>query len=261
MKICFNRDILTIRLKDKELPSYLIEEVITAHKSNVLLFENSVILLFNASLTSIREGFLGEIGKRYANAYNYDTLFFTNSLKKIKSKTIKLDIIRTDSSDISVEVSDAGKYLVNISIDAVGWIAEYLYELLRPHGIRMSPKVLTLDIRHGKAMRNLQKILGKKMIFGYKLTCKYHDSFFDTVSEFYMMHDFGDQLAAKTILEAYAALNCHIGSSKETVRRKYRQLARTYHPDRVYAMRHENNYTVRFQHLQNAYAVLKSELF
>jgi len=261
LRIYFNRDILTITFDDKELPSNLLEDIILAHKSQILMLENSIILLSSTSLVSVRESFLLEVGKIYTAKYSYNSQFFINTLRKLKSKTIKLNIIRTCKTEMSVAISHAKNHRINISLNTVKWFIEYLYELLRPYAVRISSKSLSLDIRHDKAVKNLQKIVSKKMIFGYSLKCKYHDSFFDTLSEFYMTHNFSNQYTAKTILESYTLLNCRIGAPKEVLKHKYRQLAKAYHPDRVFGMQSEHDYTVRFQHLQNAYTALKSQIF
>jgi len=251
---------LTIESDDKELSSDLLEDIILAHKSQILMLENSIILLPSVSLASIRESFLLEVGKIYTTKYSYNSQFFINTLKKLKSKTIKLNIVRTCKKEMSVAISHTKSHRINISLNTVKWFAQYLYELLKPYAVRISSKSLSLDIRHDKTVKNLQKILSKKMIFGYSFKCKYHDGFFDTLSEFYLTHNFSNQYTAKTILEAYTLLNCHIGASKEVLKHKYRQLAKAYHPDRVFGMQSEHDYTVRFQHLQNAYTTLRSQL-
>ncbi len=251
---------LTITFDDKELPSHLLEDIILAHKSQMLMLENSIILFSSVSLASARESFLLEVGKIYTTKYGYNSQFFITTLRKLKSKTIKLDIIRTCKSEMSVVISHAKNHHINISLNTVKWFARYLYELLGPYAVKMSSKSLLLDIRHDKAVKNLQKIVSKKMIFGYSFKCKYHDSFFDTLSEFYMTHNFSNQYTAKTIVESYTLLNCRIGAPKDVLKHKYRQLAKAYHPDRVFGMQSEHDYTVRFQHLQNAYTALKSQL-
>jgi len=115
---------LTIESDDKELSSDLLEDIILAHKSQILMLENSIILLPSVSLASIRESFLLEVGKIYTTKYSYNSQFFINTLKKLKSKTIKLNIVRTCKKEMSVAIS-------HTKLNTVKWFAQYLYELLR----------------------------------------------------------------------------------------------------------------------------------
>ena len=75
-----------------------------------------------------------------------------------------------------------------------------------------------------------------------------------------------DQLKSKYAASSeqfYHVLGCHRGDTDEEIKRKYRQLVQTYHPDKIAAKGLPDEFTQlaqdKFREIQNAYETIKKE--
>ena len=138
------------------------------------------------------------------------------------------------------------------------WIINALRSKLSPNVIFFDDSSLVLDVKKETTLKKFESILNKKEIMQYKIEYKYDDSFFRGVcSSFYENYFISKENREKIdiVCGYYEILDCPIGCDVDTIKRKYRQLAKTYHPDRLHNKDSKTikEYTVKFQVIQDAY--------
>jgi molecular chaperone DnaJ len=129
-------------------------------------------------------------------------------------------------------------------------------------------KVAKIPIKSKEEYSLLRKLLSKKVKFSDFLQVKFayneeelirlhSDTKSSKQSRFYNPH------SENTELTYLRELNCHIGDSFDTVRQRYLELIKIYHPDRVYGKDEEivRRYTEKFRRVQNAFEALKKMRF
>lgn len=129
-------------------------------------------------------------------------------------------------------------------------------------------KVAKIPIKNKEEYSLLRKLLSKKIKFNDFM----HVRFAYNEEELIRLHSNTKSTGRKTFYDSCSPdmemvylreLNCYIDDSFDTVRQKYLELIKIYHPDRVYGKDEETvrRYTEKFRRVQNAFEGLKKTRF
>ena len=246
------------------LRSGFVQEFINSHFGSKLILPRSVIFFHNDALAAIKRRFLKKLGQVYADRYNFSHNFFINSLLKLHTETIRLDLDSTcERQIVDVDLFARDKSLIEIRLHSKDrWITEYFRFMFEPYVISKQGASLLVDIEGQKAKRRLQKMINKKNLFDCGIIYNYDDDFVKNLFEGSSLAKVDDVSSEdiQRVIEYYSILDCPVGVSQEVLKQNYKKLAKAYHPDRVaYSQTARvTRYTHKFQMLQEAYSTLKS---
>jgi DnaJ-domain-containing protein 1 len=116
---------------------------------------------------------------------------------------------------------------------------------------------MSLDTQQSRA--RLEKTLNRREVLHFTINYQYDDMFMSRLYGNYRGWGQSNDAIDKMI-RYHAIFEIPMGSSPEDLKKRYRTLAKRYHPDRVQNKSPKiiNKYTEKFQLLQEAYGALKA---
>ena len=266
MKIVIQRNSILIHTDFKLLHSFWIKRFLKAHASEMLFLPKSILVFATDKFQREREQFLRTLCRKYATFNDFDADFFLKTLLKLGDYSIKFIITdRIQSENFEAKVTAFDTSTVSIKLDNPNiWLMHYFHSRIGQY-IRVSTaKYILFHLPDMRAKSRLERVFSKKHILHFRV--KYN---FDVYFLQRLYGEFSGFNANENILEHktedvnskyYTILECAIGASKDEVKRSYKKLAKMYHPDLVTHSQPElvNDYTQKFQLLQEAYSILRS---
>lgn len=162
---------------------------------------------------------------------------------------------------IGVSLRVIKTYQVAISLDKPNRLARrYLLALFKDYLLSYNTKELFLDASSESFWKVLMGLISAKIIHNIVLNFDY-ESF--KVCAGFESGDFEYLTKDEAILhQSLKTLSCGLNDDWQTIKNRYIDLARTYHPDRVYGQDDSivESYAEKFRDIQAAYEVLKGRL-
>jgi DnaJ-domain-containing protein 1 len=135
----------------------------------------------------------------------------------------------------------------------------YLKQQLSNLVTSCSEEDIFIDVSTAAAKSRLEKTLNRREVLHFAINYQYDDEFMSRLYGNYKGWGFGNDTIDKMI-RYHAIFEIPMGSSPEDLKKRYRTLAKRYHPDRVQSKNPKiiNKYTEKFQLLQEAYGALRA---
>ena len=263
MDVVLQSNLILIRTNFRILNQQWMREFLTLHSQNMLILPRAVLIFKNQMFQKNREQFLETLSFFYAQMNDFEEEFFKKSLLKLSNIPIKIELVsEQEIQRVSVELYARDKFTVDISLFYPNaWIMSYLRNQFESYILEMTDSSIVLDVSHEKARARLERAINKRQLLHYEIQYRYHANFIERLYGSIEIFDDGEHEDEKIdrIIGFYSVLRCPVGASKDLLKQNYRQLARVYHPDRIYYERPNmvNFYTQKFQMIQEAYSVLK----
>ncbi len=263
MNVVLRNNLILIRTNFRTLNQTWMREFLTLHSSNMLFLPRSVLIFKNQSLADSRVRFLDTVGTFHAQMNDFCEMFFKKSLLKVSNIPIKIELTSAQEVQrVSVELYARDAFTVDISLFYPNsWIMSYLKNQFRGFILESTDSSLVVDVSDEKARRRLEAAINKRSLMHYEIQYRYDAHFIERLYGSIEVFDDGEHEDEKIerLIGFYTVLRCPVGAPKELLKQNYRQLARVYHPDRIYHIKPNmvSHYTQRFQLIQEAYSVLK----
>jgi DnaJ-domain-containing protein 1 len=235
------------------------EEFFDHHIQNTLFLDNGVLVLNNENSAEQKEDFLESLSDRYTKANELTGSFYRRSLKRCKTAAVRIEVPYQKSEKVDVDLYAYGPDRVKFSFGTQNrWVMRYLKQQLSPLLVNATTTDLYIDVTTPAAKARLEKTLNRREVLHFQINYRYDDNFMSRLYGNYRGWGFGSDAIDKMI-RYHAIFELPVGTSTEDLKKRYRMLARRYHPDRVQRQSPEiiNKYTQKFQLLQEAYDALR----
>lgn len=263
MKVVLRNNLILIRTNFRMLNQTWMREFLTLHASNMLFLPRGVLIFKNQSLVDSRIKFLDTVGSFHAQMNDFCENFFKKSLLRVSNIPIKIELTSAQEVQrVSVELYARDRDTIDISLFYPNsWIMSYLKNQFRGFIKESTESSLVVDVRDERARRRLEATINKRSLMHYEIQYRYDAHFIERLYGSIALFDDGEYEDEKIerLIGFYTVLRCPVGAPQAVLKQNYRQLARVYHPDRIYHVSPNmvGHYTQRFQLIQEAYSVLK----
>lgn len=264
MEVVLQNNLILVRTNFRTLNQGWMREFLNLHSSDMLFLPRAVLIFKNQTLVDSRKQFLETLGNFHAQINDFCDKFYNKSLLKLSNIPIKVELVSMQEiQHVSIDVYARDRHTVEISLfHPNSWVMSYLKSQLYLHIKESGPSYLVIDVREARAKKRLERALGKRHILHYEMQYKYDTNFLQKLYEGFSLFDSeeNEEESVERIIGFYNVLGCPVGSSQEVLKKSYKQLARVYHPDRIYYEKPNmvGHYTQKFQLIQEAYSVLKA---
>lgn len=236
------------------------EEFFDHHIHNTLFLDNGVLVLNNENSSDQKEEFLETLSERFTEANELTGSFYSRSLKRCKTAAVRIEVPYRKHEKVDVELYAFGPNRVKLTcLTPNTWVMRYLKQQLSSFIVKSTSTNLYIDVSTSAAKARLEKTLNRREILHFIINYQYDDAFMNRLYGQYKGWGYGNDAIDKMI-RYHAIFEIPIGSSAEDLKKRYRALAKRYHPDRVQTKSPEiiNKYTKKFQLLQEAYGALQA---
>ncbi|HEX5710707.1 MAG TPA: J domain-containing protein [Sulfuricurvum sp.] len=236
------------------------EEFFDHHIQNTLFLDNGVLVLNNDASSEQKEDFLDTLTDHYTKANDLSSPFYRRSLKKCKSAAVRIEIPYRKAEKVDVQLFAFGPSRVRITfLDNNRWVIRYLKQQLSSMVLSSSSNQIYIDVGSMSAKARLEKALNRREVLHYQINYTYDDDFMSKLYGQFSGWSFNSDEMDKMI-RYHAIFELPMGSKPHDLKKRYIQLAKKYHPDRVSRQSPEivNKYTEKFKLLQEAYDALKA---
>lgn len=235
------------------------EEFFDHHIHNTLFLDNGVLVLNNESSANQKEEFLDNLSDRYTKANELSSPFYRRSLKKCRTAAVRIEIPYRENEKVSIKLYAFSSTRVTFVLSKSSpWVIRYLKQQFASLVLSSTETSLHIDVSTSHAKSRLEKTLNRRDILHFSLNYEYDDEFMSRLYGNYRGWGFGSEALDKMI-RYHAIFELPVGAKTDDLKKRYRQLAWRYHPDRVQSKSPEviNKYTQKFQLLQEAYNALR----
>lgn len=236
------------------------EEFFDHHIQNTLFLDNGVLVLNNENSSDQKEEFLESLSDRYTKVNDLSGSFYSRSLKRCRSAAVRIEVPYRKSENVDVELYAFDSNRVTFTFSTPNpWVMRYLKQQLSSLLLSATSTYLSIDVSTSAAKARLEKTLNRREVLHFVINYQYDDAFMSRLYGHYKGWGFGNDEVDKMI-RYHAIFEIPIGSTPEDLKKRYRALAKRYHPDRVQNKSPEmiNKYTEKFQFLQEAYGALQA---
>ncbi len=260
MRVVLRNNAIFVQGNTKTLDEPWMEEFFDHHIHNTLFLDNGVLVLNNDHWAEQKEEFLETLGDEFSRANDLASPFYRRSLKRCKSAAVRIEIPYRKTENVDIELYAFGPNRVKFTfLTPNGWVMRYLKQQLSSLVLSSSSSNLYIDVSTPQAKARLEKTLNRREVLHYAINYRYDDAFMSRLYSHYKGWGFGSDAIDK-MLRYHAIFELPVGAKAEDLKKRYRELAKRYHPDRVQTKSPEviNKYTQKFQLLQEAYDALRS---
>lgn len=236
------------------------EEFFDHHIHNTLFLDNGVLVLNNEASSDKKEAFLDSLTDHYTRANDLSSPFYRRSLKRCKTAAVRIEVPYRASEKVDIELYALNSNRVKFTVSSVNrWVMRYLKQQLSTLVVSSTASTIDIDVSTPQAKIRLEKTLNRRDVLHFVINYKFDDEFMSRLYGNYRRWGFGND-AINKMMRYHAIFEIPVGASSEDLKKRYRELAKRYHPDRVQTKSPEiiNKYTQKFQLLQEAYDALKA---
>lgn len=236
------------------------EDFFDHHIHNTLFLDNGVLVLNNEASSDKKEAFLDSLSDRYTRAHDLSSPFYRRSLKRCKTAAVRIEVPYRKSETVDIELYALSPSRVKFTVMSPNrWIMRYLKQQLSTLVVSSTISTIDIDVSTPQAKMRLEKTLNRRDVLHFVINYKFDDDFMSRLYSNYRGWVFGND-AINKMMRYHAIFEIPVGATSEDLKKRYRELAKRYHPDRVQTKGSKmiNKYTQRFQLLQEAYDALKA---
>lgn len=260
MRVVLRNNAIFVQGGSNTLEEPWMEEFFDHHIHNTLFLDNGVLVLNNEASSDTKEAFLDSLTDCYTQANDLSSPFYRRSLKRCKTAAVRIEIPYKKAEKVDIELYAFGPNRVKFTFLTPNcWVMRYLKQQLSTLLLTSSSSTIYIDVSTPQAKARLEKTLNRREVLHYQINYQFDDEFMSRLYGNY--RGFGyDKDTVDKMIRYHAIFEIPIGSSPEDLKKRYRQLAKRYHPDRVQTKGPEmvNKYTEKFKLLQEAYDALKA---
>ncbi|MDD2838261.1 MAG: J domain-containing protein [Sulfuricurvum sp.] len=260
MKVVLRNNAIFVQGSSNTLEEEWMEEFFDHHIQNTLFLDNGVLVLNNENSLDKKEEFLEELSGRFTKMHELSDSFYRRSLKRCKTAAVRIEVPYRQSEKVDVELYAYGPDRVEFTFSAQNrWVMRYLRQQLSNLVLSSTPKTLLINVGTPSAKMRLEKTLNRREVLHFTINYRYDDEFMSRLYGNFRGWGFGSDAIDKMI-RYHAIFEIPVGTKSEDLKKRYRQLAKRYHPDRVQKQSPEiiNKYTEKFQLIQEAYGALRA---
>ena len=266
MTIKIERNTILIRADFKLLHSFWVKRFLAKHASEMLFLPKSILVFSSPKLESSREQFLKTLCRKYAHLNDFDPSFFLKTLLKLKDYSIKLvinDRIASEKLNAKVTAFDTTSVSIKLQNPNI-WLMYYLHSRLGQYIKVSTAKYMLFNLPDMRSKSRLERVFSKRHILHFRVKYEFNVYFLQKLYGSFNGFNANENILEHKIEDInskyYNILECEVGATKEEVKKSYKKLAKLYHPDLVTHNNPNliNDYTQKFQQLQEAYSVLKN---
>jgi hypothetical protein len=230
------------------------------HIHNTLFLDNGVLVLNNEGSAKQKKEFLDTLSDCYTTSNDLSSPFYRRSLRKCKSAAVRIEVPykKLEKIDVELYAVDRNRVKITFLIQNL-WIMRYLKQQLSSLVLSSSSNQIDIDVSTMSAKARLEKALNRREVLHYHINYRYDDAFMSRLYGHYNGWGEGSDAMDKMI-RYHGVFELPLGSKADDLKKRYRQLAKRYHPDRFHTKSPEviNKYTEKFKLLQEAYDALKA---
>ena len=260
MRVVLRNNAIFVQGGAKTLEEPWMEEFFEHHINNTLFLENGVLVLGSDKVSEIKEEFLETLGDEFSKANDLASPFYRRSLKRCKSAAVRIELPYRKEENVDVELYAFGPNRVRFTfLTQNNWVMRYLRQQLSSIVLSATSTNLYIDVSTPQAKARLERTLNRNNVLHYVIRYRYDEEFMSRLYGQYRGFGFGNETLEKMI-RYHAIFEIPLGAKPSDLKKRYRELAKRYHPDRVQTQNPEiiNRYTQKFQLLQEAYDALRS---
>jgi len=260
VKVVLRNNAIFVQGSSNTLEESWMEEFFDHHIQNTLFLDNGVLVLNNEQSSDKKEEFLEGLSERFTKMHELSESFYRRSLKRCRTAAVRIEVPYRKSESVDVELYAHSSQKVEFIFAVPNrWVMRYLKQQLSNLVLGSTSTTLTVDVGAPSAKTRLEKTLNRREVLHFTINYRYDDAFMSRLYGNYRGWGFGNDAIDKMI-RYHAIFEIPIGAKTEDLKKRYRQLARRYHPDRVQRQSPEiiNKYTEKFQLLQEAYGALQA---
>lgn len=260
MRVVLRNNAIFVQGGSSTLEEPWMEEFFDHHIHNTLFLDNGVLVLNNDASSDEKEAFLDSLTDRYTSENDLASPFYRRSLKRCKTAAVRIEVPYRKSEKVDIELYAFGPNRVKFTfLTENRWVMRYLKQQLSSLVMSATMNNIYIDVSTPQAKARLEKTLNRRDVLHFQINYRYDDEFMSRLYGNYRGWGFGNDAIDKMI-RYHAIFEIPLGSSPEDLKKRYRQLAKRYHPDRVQTKSPEiiNRYTEKFKLLQEAYDALKA---
>lgn len=260
MRVVLRNNAIFVQGGASTLEEPWMEEFFDHHIHNTLFLDNGVLVLNNENSLDKKEEFLDTLSDQYTRANDLSSPFYRRSLKKCRSAAVRIEVPFRQIEKVDIELYAFGPNRVRITfLTPNRWIMRYLKQQLSSLVINHTSNQIYIDVSAPSAKARLEKTLNRREVLHYQINYTYDDEFMSRLYGHFKGFGFTNE-SMDRLIRYYAIFEMPVGSSPEDLKKRYRQLAKRYHPDRVSMQSPEvvNKYTEKFKLLQEAYGALQA---
>jgi len=260
VRVVLRNNAIFVQGSSNTLEEPWMEEFFDHHIQNTLFLDNGVLVLNNENSSDQKEDFLENLSERYTKMNELSGTFYSRSLKRCKSAAVRIEVPYRESENVDVKLYAYGPDRVKLTfLTPNAWVMRYLKQQLSSLLLSSTSTALYIDVTTSQAKARLEKTLNRREVLHFMINYHYDDAFMSKLYGNYRGWGHGNDAIDKMI-RYHAIFEIPMGSSPEDLKKRYRTLAKRYHPDRVQTKNPKiiNKYTEKFQLLQEAYGALQA---
>ncbi len=260
MKVVLRNNAIFVLGNPQTLEEPWVEEFFEHHLHNTLFLDNGVLVLNNEGSLAQKEEFLETLSDEYTKANDLSSPFYRRSLKRCKSAAVRIELPYRQEEKIDIDLYAFGPNRVKFTFSSPStWVMRYLKQQLSSLVLNATSTNIYIDVSTPQAKARLERTLNRREVLHYSINYRYDDEFMSRLYGQYRGWGFNNDTIDKMI-RYHAIFEIPLGTKATDLKKRYRELAKRYHPDRVQGKTPEiiNQYTQKFQLLQEAYDALRS---
>lgn len=260
MRVVLRNNAIFVQGNPQTLEEPWMEEFFEHHINNTLFLDNGVLVLNNEGSAEKKEEFLETLGDAFSKANDLASPFYRRSLKRCKTAAVRIELPYRKGEKVDIELYAFGPNRIKFTfLTPNSWVMRYLKQQFASLLLNSTSSNLYIDVSTPQAKARLEKTLNRREVLHYTINYRYDDAFMSRLYGQYKGWGFGNDTIDKMI-RYHAIFELPVGAKADDLKKRYRELAKRYHPDRVQTKNPEiiNKYTRKFQLLQEAYDALRS---
>ncbi|MGD9970737.1 MAG: J domain-containing protein [Sulfuricurvum sp.] len=258
MRVVLRNNAIFVQGGNSTLDEPWMDEFFDHHIHNTLFLDNGVLVLNNENSSDQKEEFLETLSDCYTKANELSSPFYRRSLKRCKTAAVRIEVPYKKTENVEIELYAFGPNRVKMTfLSPSRWVMRYLKQQLSSCILSSTSTNLYLDVSSASAKARLEKTLNRREVLHFQINYQFDDAFMSRLYGEYQGWGMGNDEIDKMI-RYHAIFEIPIGTTPDNLKKRYRELAKRYHPDRVQTKSPEiiNKYTQKFQLLQEAYGAL-----